>query len=46
MNHREVDLVIKNEIDLERILKFLIFKLSTVDGKRDSGLNIISALNN
>jgi hypothetical protein len=36
LKHRDVDLVIKDEKDMEYLLKFLTFKLRTIDGKRGS----------
>ena len=36
--HRDVDLVIKNEMDLEILLKFLIYNLKTVDGNKNTAL--------
>lgn len=45
LKHRDVDLVIKDEKDMEYILKFLIMKLKTVDGMRGSALPLIEALN-
>lgn len=45
LKHRDVDLVIKDEKDMEYILKFLIMKLETVDGMRGSALPLIEALN-
>jgi len=37
LKHREVDLVIPNEQDMQKVLKFLIWKLKTVDGLKNSG---------
>jgi len=45
MKHRYVDLVIKNEDDMNILLKFLIYTLKTADGNRNSAPPIIEALN-
>jgi len=45
LSHRAVDLVIRNDKDMEKILKFLICNLKTVDGNRDSGVQLVAALN-
>ena len=42
---RYIDLVIKDEQDMEKIIKYLIFSMKTVDGKRDSAVPILEALN-
>jgi len=36
LKHRDVDLVIKNENHMSRLLKFLIFHMNTVDGNKNS----------
>lgn len=36
LGHRDVDLVIKNEKDMDDILRVLVQDLNTVDGQRDS----------
>ena len=41
---REVDLVIKDENDMEKVLKFLIYKMRTVDGKKDSSVKLLDIL--
>ena len=41
MSHREIDLVIKREKDMDILLKFLIRNLRTVDGVRNSANRII-----
>lgn len=43
--HREVDLVIKNEKQQNNFVKFLIYKLNTIDGKKNSAERILNALN-
>jgi len=39
--NRDIDLVIRDEKDMEKILKFLIYNLKTVDGNKDSALKLI-----
>lgn len=41
MKHRDVDLVIRNESDMEKVIKFLIYNLKTVDGAKNSALKLI-----
>ena len=41
MDHRDVDLVIRNDNDMEKILKFLIYSLKTLDGAKDSAKKLI-----
>ena len=36
-SHRDVDLVITRQEDMEALLKFLIHKMRTLDGTRGSG---------
>jgi hypothetical protein len=40
LKHRDLNLVIKDEKDMERLLKFLIYQLNTIDGKKDSSLGL------
>jgi len=42
---REVDLVIRDDQDMSKVLKFLIWKMKTVDGNKDSSLKLLQALN-
>ena len=44
MNHRDVDLVIMNQNHMDRLLKFLVFHMNTVDGNKDSAQGIYNAL--
>jgi len=39
--HRPIELVIKEEKDMDILLKFLIFTLRTIDGNRDSANDLI-----
>ena len=41
MSNRDLDLVVRNDEDMERILKFLIFNLKTIDGTRGSALKLL-----
>ena len=41
MSNRDVDLVIRNDSDMEMVLKFLIFNLKTLDGNKNSALKLI-----
>ena len=38
--HRDVDLVIKDEENMNKLLTFLVYKLRTVDGERNSAIGI------
>ena len=38
MSNRDVDLVIRDEEDMNKFLKFLIYNLKTLDGSKDSAL--------
>ena len=41
---RDVDIVIRNEKDMERFLKFIIFSIKTVDGRAGSGNKLLNAM--
>ena len=43
--HRDIDLVIKDEVEMMTLLKFLIYTLKTVDGIANTATPIIEALN-
>ena len=45
LKHRDVDLVIRDQRDMERLLKVLIHAMKTMDGRRDSAKHILSTLN-
>ena len=45
LRHRDVDIVIKNERQQNNFVKFLLYKLNTVDGKINSAKKILEALN-
>lgn len=45
MGHRDVDLVISDEQQMNYFLKFMIYSLYTIDGRRNSAKRIIDALN-
>ena len=42
---RDVDLVIQDESDMQLIIKFLIYKLRTVDGMRGSSTELLNKMN-
>ena len=44
MKHRDVDLVIRNQKHMDRLLKFLVFYMNTVDGNKDSAKGIYQKL--
>lgn len=44
LSRREVDLVIPDEAELTKLLKFLIVKLQTLDGNSSSAVPILSAM--
>jgi hypothetical protein len=45
LKNRNIDLVIKDEADMDMLLKFLIYKLKTQDGVRNSAKDMITMLN-
>jgi len=45
LKHRDVDIVIRDEKEMEKLLKFLIYSLKTIDGIKDSALGVLVALN-
>ena len=45
LNHREVDLVIRNESEMKILLQFLIYRMKTLDGNKNSAVQILEALN-
>lgn len=42
---RDLDLIIKDEVQMMILIKFLIFKLKTLDGKKNSAIPYLSELN-
>lgn len=44
LKHRDVDLVIKNEKNMDRFLKFLVFHMNTIDGNKGSANGIYEKL--
>ena len=44
MSNRDIDLVIRNEKDMEKVIKFLIYNLKTLDGTKDSAVNLIEKM--
>ena len=45
LKRRDVDLVIKNEKDMQTLILFLIYRLRTVDGSRGTASPLIEMLN-
>lgn len=43
--HRQLELVIKDEEDMNSLIKYLIFTLRTIDGTRDSANELIKRFN-
>lgn len=41
MSHRDVDLVIRDDRDMEKVIKFLIYSLKTLDGSKDTATKLI-----
>jgi hypothetical protein len=41
---REIDLVIRNEQEMQYIIKFLIYSMRTVDGKKNSGDKLLQLM--
>ena len=44
--NRDIDLVIKNEKDMMHLVEFLLVSLNSVDGKRDTAMEILPKANN
>ena len=44
LDNRDIDIVVKSESDMEKILKFLIYSLKTVDGNKGSGLKLLELM--
>jgi hypothetical protein len=42
--HREVDIVIKNEKEQNNLVKFLIYKLNTIDGRAGSADQLLEVM--
>ena len=42
---RDVDLVIRNQDQMNKLLKFLIYNMKTFDGSRNTAEGIINAMN-
>jgi len=45
LSHREVDIVIKDQLQMDCLLKFVIRNLRTLDGKRGSANKILDQMN-
>jgi len=44
LSHRDVDLVIKDEKEQNNLVKYLIYKLNTIDGRAGSAKPILDIL--
>jgi len=44
MNHRDVDFVIKNERSQNKLVKYLLYKLQTIDGRAGSAKKLIQMM--
>ena len=44
LNHRDIDLVIKREKDMNNLVKYLLVKMATIDGKRDSAKKLLEKM--
>lgn len=44
LKNRDIDLVIRDPLDMELFLKFMIYQLKTVDGVRDTALPILEQM--
>ena len=40
--HRSIDFVIRDQLQMNMLLKFLIYELKTIDGSKDSALEYIN----
>ena len=45
VGYREINLVVRGEKNMSKILKFLIWNVRTLDGKKGSADKILSAMN-
>lgn len=45
VGYRVIDLVIRDEKDMAKMLKYLIYNMRTLDGRRGSANKILAALN-
>ena len=45
LNNRDVDIVIKNERVQNNLVKYLLYKLETIEGKAGSATNLIKLMN-
>ena len=44
LENREIDLVVRDEEDMKTLLKFLCYKMETIDGSRGSATALIEAM--
>jgi len=45
LSHREVDVVIKDRHQMDRLLKFLIHNLRTLDGEKGTANDLLNLMN-
>jgi len=43
--HRFVDIVIKNEQHMKLLIKFLVYKMKTIDGNKNTALSLLNHMN-
>ena len=46
MAHRDVDLIIRDEGEMKALVRFLIYRLQTIDGQRGSASKLLEHLLN
>lgn len=44
LDHRDIDLVIRNEEHMDALLRYLIYNMNTIDGVRDSAKGVLEVL--
>ena len=44
LHNRDIDLVIRDEKHMQMLLKYLIYKMKTVDGQRDTAVPLLKAM--
>ena len=44
LHNRDVDLVIKNQDHMDLFIKFLMYELKSLDGKRNSAANLLELI--
>lgn len=46
LNHREVDLVIPDDAHMQVLLRFIVYRIKSIDGNRGTAIAVLEALNN